>query len=167
MQTPPGRIAMMFCPQCATLLDPEAVACATCGAPRPAPPAEVIVAAPAPDPQRVRVGRALRLAPLLALFAIGGALIERELSERAWLDSAYAAAATAEQAGNLVAARDAFAAIPGYRDARERADHLAIVLEPQEAQYAAGRDAMRRGDYGAAVELLEPVARTAPTLGDV
>lgn len=122
---------------------------------------------PEPPSSRRAIGRALRLAPLLLLFAIAGALVERELSERAWLDSAYAAATAAESAGNLVEARAAFAAIPGYRDATQRADQLAVLLAPQEAGYTAGREAMQRGDYAAAVSLLEPVAETAPSLGDV
>jgi WD40 repeat protein len=113
------------------------------------------------------ITRALRLAPLLLVFAIAGALVERELSERAWLDSAYAAANAAESAGDLVGARTAFSAIPGFRDASQRADQLTVLLAPQEENYAAGREAMQRGDYGAAVSLLEPVAEAAPTLGDV
>jgi Tol biopolymer transport system component len=127
------------------------------------------VAAPVPEPPSPRrtVGRVLRLAPLLLLFAIAGALVERELSERAWLDSAYAAATAAESSGDLVGARAAFSAIPGYRDAAQRADRLSLVLAPQEESYAAGREAMQRGDYAAAVSLLEPVAEAAPTLGDV
>jgi Tol biopolymer transport system component len=104
---------------------------------------------------------------LLLLFALAGALVERELSERAWLDSAYAAATAAERAGDLVGARAAFAAIPGYRDSGQRADRLAVLLAPQEESYAAGREAMQRGDYAAAVSLLEPVAEAVPTLGDV
>jgi Tol biopolymer transport system component len=127
------------------------------------------VAAPAPEPpsHRRTVGRALRLAPLLLLFAIAGALIERELTERAWLDSAYAAATAAESSGDLVGARAAFSAIPGHRDATQRADRLTVLLAPQEESYAAGREAMQRGDYAAAVSLLEPVAEAVPTLGDV
>ncbi|MCA9880080.1 MAG: PD40 domain-containing protein [Thermomicrobiales bacterium] len=127
------------------------------------------MAAPAQDPSpgKRAISRALRLAPLLLLFAIVGALVERELSERAWLDAAYATAASVERAGDLVAARAAFAAIPGYRDANQRADALSVLLAPQEASYAAGREAMQRGDYAAAVEFLGPVATTAPSLGNV
>ncbi len=127
------------------------------------------VAAPHPEPpsSKRKVARALRLAPLLLLFAIGGGLVERELSERAWLDSAYAAATASESAGDLVGARAAFSAIPGYRDAAQRADRLSNLLAPQEESYAAGREAMQRGDYVAAVSLLEPVAEAVPTLGDV
>jgi Tol biopolymer transport system component len=128
-----------------------------------------LVAAPVPQPpaNRRTLGRALRLAPLLLLLAIAGALVERDLSERAWLDSAYAAATAAESAGDLVGARAAFSALPGYRDATNRAYHLSVLLAPQEESYAAGREAMRRGDYAAAVSLLEPVAAAVPTLGDV
>lgn len=122
---------------------------------------------PAPASGKRAISRALRLAPLLLLFAVAGALIERELSERAWLDSAYATASSAERAGDLVAARTAFAAIPGYRDATQRADALSVLLAPQEADYAAGREAMQQGDYAAAVEFLGPVAAAVPTLGDV
>jgi Tol biopolymer transport system component len=124
---------------------------------------------PQPEPPSTTraISRALRLAPLLLLFAVAGALVEREFSERAWLDSAYAAATAAESAGDLVGARAAFSAIPGHRDAAQRADRLSVLLAPQEESYAAGREAMQRGDYLAAVALLEPVAEAVPTLGDV
>ncbi len=156
---------MTFCTTCATPIAPHGTHCPQCDAPVAVP----FVAAPVPEPpaNRRTLGRALRLAPLLLLLAIAGALIERELSERAWLDSAYAAATAAESAGDLVGARAAFSALPGFRDAAQRADRLTVLLAPQEESYAAGREAMRRGDYAAAVSLLEPVMEAVPTLGDV
>lgn len=157
---------MTFCTACATPIAPHGTHCPQCHAPITVPPAALPAPAPTSGAGRT-VARVLRLAPLLLLFAIAGALVERELSERAWLDSAYAAAAAAESAGNLVEAREAFSAIPGYRDASQRADRLARLLAPQEASYAAGREAMQRGDYAAAVSLLEPVAEAVPSLGDI
>lgn len=156
---------MTFCTTCATPIPLHGTHCPQCHA-AVATPAVAMPTVGSSSGTRT-VGRVLRLAPLLLLFALAGALVEVELSERAWLDSAYAAATAAESAGDLVQARAAFAAIPGYRDATQRADRLTNLLAPQEASYAAGREAMRRGDYAAAVSLLEPVAETAPTLGDV
>ena len=156
---------MTFCTTCATPIPAHGTHCPQCHTPvgashAPATPTE-------PPSSRRTLARALRIAPLLLVFAVAGALVERELSERAWLDSAYAAATAAESAGDLVGARAAFSAIPGYRDAAQRANHLSVLLAPQEESYAAGREAMKRGDYLAAVSLLEPVAEAAPTLGDV
>ncbi|MFN8661849.1 MAG: hypothetical protein U0075_08155 [Thermomicrobiales bacterium] len=156
---------MTFCTTCATLITDHGTHCPQCLAPVATP--DIAFPQAEPPSSRRTVGRALRLAPLLLLFAIAGALGERELSERAWLNSAYAAAAAAENAGDLVGARAAFSAIPGYRDAAQRADRLSALLAPQEESYAAGREAMQRGDYVAAVSLLEPVAAAVPTLGDV
>ena len=156
---------MTFCTTCATPIGLHGTHCPQCGA--PVAVSHVPLPVPESPSHRRTVGRALRLAPILLLFAIAGALVERELSERAWLDSAYAAATAAESAGDLVGARAAFSAIPGYRDATNRASHLTVLLAPQEESYAAGREAMLRGDYAAAVSLLEPVAEAAPTLGDV
>ena len=156
---------MTFCTTCATPITAHGTHCPQCDAPVAAP----AVTLPQRDPpsNRRSITRALRLAPLLLLFAIAGGLVERELSERAWLDSAYAAATAAESAGDLVGARAAFSAIVDYRDAAKRVDQLSVLLAPQEESYAAGRAAMQRGDYAAAVSLLEPVAGAVPTLGDV
>jgi Tol biopolymer transport system component len=156
---------MTFCTTCASPIDLHGTHCPQCHAPVVTP--QVTIPPPSVPSSRQPISRALRLAPLLLLFAIVGALVERELSERAWLDSAYAAANAAESAGDLVGAREAFSAIPGYRDAAQRADRISEVLAPQEATYAAAQAAMQRGDYRAAVTLLEPVAEAFPTLGDV
>lgn len=156
---------MTFCTTCATPIAPHGTHCPQCDAPVAAPAVTLPHREQASN-QRTLV-RALRLAPLLLLFAVAGGLIERELSERAWLDSAYSAATAAENAGDLVGARAAFSAIQDYRDATERADRLSVLLAPQEENYAAGRAAMQAGDYAAAVSLLEPVAGAVPTLGDV
>lgn len=156
---------MTFCTTCATPITDHGTHCPQCDA-LVASPDVTFPQQEQPSSQRT-LGRALRLAPLLLLFAFGGAFVERELSERAWLDSAYAAATEAESAGDLVGARAAFAVIPDFRDAAVRADRLSVLLAPQEENYAAGRAAMQRGDYAAAVSLLEPVASAVPTLGDV
>ena len=157
--------SMTFCTTCATPIPPHGTHCPQCHARVDAP--DVTLPHQEVPSNRRTIGRALRVAPLLLIFAIAGALGERELSERAWLDSAYAAANAAESAGDLVSAREAFSAIPGYRDAEQRADRLSVILAPQEERYAAGRAAMRRGDYREAVSLLEPVAESVPSLGDV
>jgi hypothetical protein len=83
-----------------------------------------------------------------------------------WLASGYAAAQDAARAGDIVAAREGFMAIIGYRDAAERADEIQTRLEPLEAGYLDGLQAIERGDYAAAVELLAPVAEQAPALRD-
>ena len=57
-------------------------------------------------------------------------------------------------------------AIIGYRDAAERAREIETRLEPLEAGYLDGLQAIERGDYAAAVELLAPVAEQAPALRD-
>jgi Tol biopolymer transport system component len=156
---------MTFCTTCATPITAHSTHCPHCDAPVTVPTLPLPQQEPSTDRRTLR--RALSLAPLLLLFAIAGGFIERELSERAWLASAYAAATAAENAGDLVGAREAYAAIPEYRDSAERADRLSVILAPQEESYAAGRAAIQRGDYAAAVSLLEPVAGAVPTLGDV
>src|SRR5690242_5353344 len=109
---------MTFCTACATPIAAHGTHCPLCDA--PVAPPDVTLPLAEPASRRRTVFQALRLAPLLLLVAIAGALVERELSERAWLDSAYADGAAAEVAGDLVQARDAFLAIPGYRDAAAR-----------------------------------------------
>jgi len=110
--------------------------------------------------------RLLYLAPVLLLFAIAAGLIQRHTAQEQWLASAYAAAQDAAREGDIVAAREGFMAIIGYRDAAERADEIETRLEPLEAGYLDGIQAIERGDYAAAVELLAPVAEQAPALRD-
>jgi TolB protein len=110
--------------------------------------------------------RLLYLAPILLLFAITGGLVQRHTTQQQWLASAYAAAQDAARAGDIVAARDGFVAIVGYRDAAERAREIETRLEPLEAGYLDGLQAIERGDYATAVELLVPVAEQAPALRD-
>jgi TolB protein len=57
-------------------------------------------------------------------------------------------------------------AITGYRDAAEQAHQIETRLAPLEATYLDGLQAMERGDYAAAVDLLAPVAEQAPELRD-
>jgi len=110
--------------------------------------------------------RLLYLAPVLLLFAIAAGLIQRHTAQEQWLASAYATAQDAAREGDIVAAREGFMAIIGYRDAAERADEIETRLEPLEAGYLDGIQAIERGDYAAAVELLAPVAEQAPALRD-
>jgi Tol biopolymer transport system component len=110
--------------------------------------------------------RLLYLAPVLLLFAIAAGFVQRHTAQEQWLASAYAAADDAAREGDIVAAREGFMAIIGYRDAAERADEIETRLEPLEAGYLDGVQAIERGDYAAAVDLLAPVAEQAPALRD-
>jgi Tol biopolymer transport system component len=94
-------------------------------------------------------------------------LVQRHTSEQQWLAAAYAAAHGAATAGDLVAAREGFSAIAGYRDSTSRAAEMESRLQPLEADYLDGLQAIEQGNFAAAVELLEPVAEQAPALNDV
>lgn len=159
---------MRFCTQCAAHLDPAHDHCPACGTPVPAP----VTPAPAtalPSGQRGRqqIVRWLYIAPLAFFLVIAAAQFERERAQQSSLASVYAAASTAEETGDLVAARDAFASLIGYRDASLRAEILSRQLAPFELDYDGGLEAMQRGDYPTAIRLLESVVAAAPTLGDV
>jgi Tol biopolymer transport system component len=110
--------------------------------------------------------RLLYLAPVLLLFAVAGGLVQRHTAQQQWLASAYASAQDAAKAGDIVTAREGFMAILGYRDAGERAREIETRLEPLEAAYLDGLQAIERGDYATAVDLLAPVAEQAPALRD-
>jgi Tol biopolymer transport system component len=109
----------------------------------------------------------LYIAPVLLLFAGAGGLAQRYEAQQQWLASAYAAATDAASVGDLVSARDGFSAIAGYRDAATRAREMETRLEPLEAGYVDGLQAIESGEYAKAVDLLAPVAEQAPTLKDV
>lgn len=111
--------------------------------------------------------RLLYLAPILLVVAMIGGFIQRQTLQQQWLASAYAAAETAAESGDLVSAREGFVAIAGFRDAAARAEEMDVRLAPLEADYTDGLEAIERGDYAAAVQLLEPVADVAPGLKDV
>jgi Tol biopolymer transport system component len=119
--------------------------------------------APAKQPILIRL---LYLAPVLLLLVVAGGLAQRHTAQQQWLASAYAAAQDAARAGDIVSAREGFMAIVGYRDAAEQAREIETRLEPLEAAYLDGLQAIERGDYSAAVELLGPVAEQAPGLRD-
>jgi hypothetical protein len=89
--------------------------------------------------------RLLYLAPILLLFAVAGGLIQRHTSQQQFLASAYAAAQDAAKAGDIVAAREGFLAIVGYRDAAVRAREIETRLEPLEAGYLDGLQAIECG----------------------
>ena len=110
--------------------------------------------------------RLLYLAPVLLLFAVAAGLVQRHTAQQQWLESAYAAAQDAARSGDIVAAREGFKAILGYRDAAEQAHDIDTRLEPLEAAYLDGLQAIEGGDYAAAVDLLAPVAEQAPGLRD-
>jgi Tol biopolymer transport system component len=111
--------------------------------------------------------RLLGVAPIVLLVAVIGGLLQRHNAEQQWLASMYDAAASAAEAGNLVQARDTFSVITGYSDVDSRINDLDKQLEPLEAAYLDGLQAMDQGNYDAAVELLQPVAEQAPELKDV
>jgi Tol biopolymer transport system component len=158
---------MTFCTACASPITTSNQSCPTCGAMH-AP----VVTAPVPRlPRDAPVKRSvlirlLYLAPVLLLFAIAAGFVQRQTAQEQWLASAYAAAEDAAREGDIVAAREGFMAIIGYRDAAERADEIETRLEPLEAGYLDGVQAIERGDYAAAVDLLAPVAEQAPALRD-
>jgi Tol biopolymer transport system component len=141
--------------------------CPNCGATY----AAAITATEAPLSEAAPAARAnflrlLYLAPILLLFVVAGSLVQRHMAEQQLLASAYAAAQGAASAGDLVAARETFSAIAGYRDAASQAEAMETRLEPLEASYLDGLHALEQGDFAAAVKLLEPVAEQAPALRD-
>lgn len=158
---------MTFCTACARPIATPNQPCPTCGALHP--PALALhgprFLGDAPAKQSILI-RLLYLAPVLLLFGVAGGLVQRHNAEQQWLASAYAAAQDAARAGDIVAAREGFMAIVGYRDAAERAREIETRLEPLEAAYLDGLQAIERGDYAVAVELLAPVAEQAPGLRD-
>jgi Tol biopolymer transport system component len=158
---------MTFCIACASPIATTHQSCPICGALHAPAVALLEARLPGDAPvKRSNLIRLLYLAPVLLLFAVVGGLVQRHTAQEQWLASAYAAAQDAAQAGDIVAARDGFMAIMGYRDAAERAKEIETRLEPLEAGYLDGVQAIERGDYAAAVELLAPVAEQAPSLRD-
>lgn len=156
---------MTFCTACASPLDPTVTACPVCGEGRDLATAQCAHASP--PSQRPILVRCLYIAPILLVFAVAGGFVQRHTSEQEWLASAYVAAEDAAIAGDLVSARDGFAAIAGYRDATSRATEMETQLEPLQADYIEGLRAIERGEYAEAVALLAPVAEQAPGLEDV
>jgi Tol biopolymer transport system component len=158
---------MTFCTACASPLATPAQSCPTCGALHP-PALDVHgsrLLGDAPGKQSALI-RLLYLAPILLLFAVAGGIVQRHTAQQQALASAYAAAQDAAKAGDIVAARDGFVALVGYRDAAKQAREIETRLEPLEAAYLDGLQAIERGEYAAAVELLAPVAEQAPGLRD-
>src|SRR5215203_156007 len=169
-QAQPGRSQrgrMTFCTACASPIASPNQSCPTCGALHaPAVPLHSSrFPADAPAKRSILI-RLLYLAPVLLLFAVACGLVQRHTTQQQWLASAYAAAEDAAKAGDIVAAREGFETIVGYRDSAERVREIETRLEPLEAGYLDGLQAIERGDYAAAVELLAPVAEQAPGLRD-
>src|SRR5215211_2560016 len=169
-QAQPGRSqrrTMTFCTACASPIASLNQSCPTCGALHaPAVPLHSSrFPADAPAKRSILI-RLLYLAPVLLLFAVACGLVQRHTTQQQWLASAYAAAEDAAKAGDIVAAREGFKAVVGYRDSAERVREIETRLEPLEAGYLDGLQAIERGDYAAAVELLAPVAEQAPELRD-
>lgn len=155
---------MRFCTLCAAHLDPASDHCPSCGNPIAA--THAVAPPPAAFASRQRLLRWLYIAPLAFALVVATAQFERDRAQQSSFASVYAAASVAERTGDLVAARDAFASLSGYRDASLRAEILSRQLAPFELDYEGGLEAMQRGDYPTAIRLLESVATAAPTLGD-
>src|SRR5215211_4404918 len=158
---------MTFCTACASPIAIPNQPCPTCGAlhsPALAVHGSQLFAGA--RAKRSILMRLLYLAPVLLLFAVAAGLVQRHSAQQQWLASAYAAAQDAARAGDIVAAREGFMAIVGYRDAAERAREIETRLEPLEAAYLDGLQAIEHGDYAVAVDLLAPVAEQAPGLRD-
>ena len=158
---------MTFCTGCALPIATTSQSCPNCGASYEA----AVATKDSPRPGGSPLGRSLLLrllylAPVLLVFAVAAGFVQRHSTEQQWLASAYAAAQDAASTGDLVAAREGFSAIAGYRDAASQAQEMETRLEPLEAGYLDGLQAMERGDFATAVELLEPVAEQAPALRD-
>ncbi len=158
---------MTFCTACASPIGPTELVCRSCGARH-----DVSAASPRPPAAPGFTGRPilirlLYIAPVLLAFVVAGGFVQRHTSEQQWLASAYASAHEAASAGDIVGAREAFAAIAGYRDATSRAKEMETQLQPLQADYIEGLQAIERGEYAAAVGLLAPVAERAPALDDV
>ena len=109
----------------------------------------------------------LYLVPLLLVAAFAVVGVQRELANREWLASSYAAAESAAAQGHLVVARDGFASIAGYQDADDRLREIEQLLAPLEQAYAEGLTALEAGDYERAVAELSSVAEQAPDLRDI
>jgi Tol biopolymer transport system component len=158
---------MTFCTACASPIATPSQPCPACGALHAPAIALNRQRMPADAPvRRSALVRLLYLAPFLLVFAVAGGLVQRHTAQQQWMASAYAAAQDAARAGDIVTAREQFMAIVGYRDAAERAQEIETRLEPLEAGYLDGLQAIDRGDYATAVELLAPVAEQAPSLRD-
>ena len=158
---------MTFCIACASPIGKASTSCPNCGAMY----VSTVPMTESPTPAGALTARAnflrlLYLAPIVLLFVVAGVLVQRHTAEQQLLASAYAAAQGAASSGDLVAAREAFSAIAGYRDAASQAAAMETRLEPLEASYLDGLHALEQGDFATAVELLEPVAAQAPELRD-
>ena len=116
---------MTFCTACASPIATPNQSCPTCGALHT--PAVALHGSPflrdAPAKQSILI-RLLYLAPVLLLFAVAVGLVQRHAAQEQWLESAYAAAQDAARSGDMVAAREGFMAIVGYRDAAEQAHDI-------------------------------------------
>ena len=158
---------MTFCTGCASPLAPAMSVCPTCGAIGESTGAVRKDRVPSAASRRSMLIRLLYLAPVLLVFAVAGGFVQRHTAQQQWLASAYASAEGAANTGDLVSAHEGFTSIAGYRDAASRAQEMEIQLEPLEAGYADGLQAIEQGEYAAAVALLAPVAERAPALNDV
>lgn len=161
----------MFCTTCAASNDRSNMSCAACGAglgsALPTPP----TSANKTFPDRRGSTRnaalvALRWAPLglLALLVAWTAVTASGNEDR--LDAAYRRGLAAAASGDAISAAAAFAEAGSYRDAPARLAAADAVLDPLRARRDAGVTALERGDHAAAIDLLLPVARQAPRLGD-
>jgi Tol biopolymer transport system component len=162
-----GKHQQTFCTACAAPLSTGSLSCQHCGARQMSELSRgdsVPLAESERNPSLVRL---LGVVPIFLLLAVAGGLLQRHSAEQEWLASTYAAAASSAAEGDLVGARDSFSVISGYSDVDHRISELDKQLEPLEASYLDGLQAIEEGNYAVAVELLQPVADQAPGLKDV
>lgn len=161
----------MFCTACAQPNGNDAAACGSCGAAlssRRTDRFRPIAAAPGAAPPRMRpvVLSALYAAPLCALLVVAAGAIASANATTARFERDYQRGVAAVAAGDLPAAEQAFAAARGQRDAVAQLASVEAALAPQRAALDQGSAALEGGDYARAVDLLLPVARQSPELGD-
>lgn len=161
----------MFCTTCAAPNDRASTACSACGAgldARLRPPQADPFPATSRGNRRLQGATllALRWAPLavLAMLVASGATMVA--ANEARLVAAYDRGVEAAASGDYLAAASAFADAGSHQDAPARLAAANAALDPLRARRDAGVAALERGDHAAAIDLLLPVARQAPLLGD-
>jgi Tol biopolymer transport system component len=107
------------------------------------------------------------VAPLVVLAALATASVLSAREASAGLEAAYQRGLTALAASDPLSASAAFAAAGSHRDAPARFAAADAALQPLRANADDGAAALARGEYEAAIDLLLPVARQAPALGEV
>ncbi len=108
----------------------------------------------------LRLVQALPVVLVAIGLALGGGRVWTARAERA---DTYASALNALAGGDLVAARDGFAALGDYRDATRRLDDVSVALAPYESAYQEARAAVADDRLDDAISALIPVVRDLPS----